>query len=79
MVFSTVGFPGVQIGTHVNDWNLDAEELRPIFAVGTYTQSRYKCIMGFCPSPFFEEWVDRETCSYLEGWTSISALLLNYC
>ncbi|KAL5006949.1 hypothetical protein ScPMuIL_015755 [Solemya velum] len=27
-----LGFPGVQIGSHVNDWNLDAEELRPIFA-----------------------------------------------
>ncbi|KAK3104951.1 hypothetical protein FSP39_013924 [Pinctada imbricata] len=26
------GFPGIQIGSHVNDWNLDAEELRPIFA-----------------------------------------------
>ncbi|WAQ95130.1 ACMSD-like protein [Mya arenaria] len=27
-----LGFPGVQIGSHVNDWNLDAEELRPVFA-----------------------------------------------
>lgn len=30
---SPVGFPGVQIGTHVNDWNLDAPDLRPVFAV----------------------------------------------
>ncbi|XP_060598032.1 2-amino-3-carboxymuconate-6-semialdehyde decarboxylase-like isoform X2 [Ruditapes philippinarum] len=27
-----LGFNGVQIGSHVNDWNLDAQELRPIFA-----------------------------------------------
>ncbi|XP_031562651.1 2-amino-3-carboxymuconate-6-semialdehyde decarboxylase-like [Actinia tenebrosa] len=27
-----LGFPGVQIGSHVNDWNLDAPELQPVFA-----------------------------------------------
>jgi len=27
-----LGFPGVQIGSHINEWNLDAPELRPIFA-----------------------------------------------
>ncbi|XP_028393876.1 2-amino-3-carboxymuconate-6-semialdehyde decarboxylase-like [Dendronephthya gigantea] len=27
-----LGFPGVQIGSHVNEWSLDAPELRPIFA-----------------------------------------------
>eukprot|EP00118_Oscarella_pearsei_P025101 m.307512 g.307512 ORF g.307512 m.307512 type:complete len:363 (+) comp42378_c0_seq1:125-1213(+) len=27
-----LGFPGIQIGSHVNDWNLDAPELQPIFA-----------------------------------------------
>lgn len=26
-----LGFPGVQIGSHINDWNLDAPELQPIF------------------------------------------------
>ena len=26
-----LGFAGVQIGTHVNDWNLDAAELFPVF------------------------------------------------
>ena len=26
-----LGLPGIQIGTHVNDWNLDAPELFPIF------------------------------------------------
>jgi aminocarboxymuconate-semialdehyde decarboxylase len=28
-----LGFPGVQIGSHVNDWNLDEPELQPVFAV----------------------------------------------
>ncbi|XP_074659056.1 2-amino-3-carboxymuconate-6-semialdehyde decarboxylase-like [Tubulanus polymorphus] len=27
-----LGFAGVQIGSHVNDWNLDAPELQPVFA-----------------------------------------------
>ncbi|KAK3588147.1 hypothetical protein CHS0354_012205 [Potamilus streckersoni] len=26
-----LGFVGVQIGSHINEWNLDASELRPIF------------------------------------------------
>lgn len=28
----TLNFPGFQIGSHVGDWNLDAPELRPVFA-----------------------------------------------
>lgn len=28
-----LGFPGVQIGSHINDWNLDAPELINFFAV----------------------------------------------
>ncbi|EDO34328.1 predicted protein [Nematostella vectensis] len=28
-----LGFPGIQIGSHVNEWNLDAPELQPIFAL----------------------------------------------
>ncbi|XP_076465480.1 2-amino-3-carboxymuconate-6-semialdehyde decarboxylase-like [Babylonia areolata] len=27
-----LGLPGVQIGSHINEWNLDAEELLPVFA-----------------------------------------------
>ncbi|KAI6661091.1 2-amino-3-carboxymuconate-6-semialdehyde decarboxylase-like [Oopsacas minuta] len=29
---STLKFPGFQIGSHVGEWNLDAPELRPVFA-----------------------------------------------
>lgn len=28
-----LGFSGVQIGSHVNNWNLDAPELQSVFAV----------------------------------------------
>lgn len=28
-----LGFVGIQIGSHINDWNLDAPELFPIFEV----------------------------------------------
>ncbi|XP_078614748.1 2-amino-3-carboxymuconate-6-semialdehyde decarboxylase-like [Branchiostoma floridae x Branchiostoma japonicum] len=34
-----LGFPGVQIGSHVNNWNLDAPELQPIFAAA----EEYNC------------------------------------
>ena len=30
-----LGFPGVQIGSHIKDWNLDAPELLTFFAVGS--------------------------------------------
>ena len=33
IVLHYAGFPGIQIGTHVNDWNLDDERLLPVFAV----------------------------------------------
>lgn len=28
-----LGFPGVQIGSHINTWDLNAPELYPIYAV----------------------------------------------
>ena len=31
-----VGFPGVEIGSHINEWNLNAPELFPIFQVITH-------------------------------------------
>lgn len=33
-----LGLPGVQIGSHVNQWNLDAEELLPVFAAAEQHQ-----------------------------------------
>lgn len=30
------GFVGVQIGSHINDWNLDAPELYPVWKVSEY-------------------------------------------
>jgi aminocarboxymuconate-semialdehyde decarboxylase len=31
-----LGFHGIEIGSHINDWNLDAPELHPIFAVNLW-------------------------------------------
>jgi len=33
-----LGLAGVQIGSHVNDWNLNREEIFPIFEVCLSTQ-----------------------------------------
>lgn len=30
-----LGFPGVQIGSHINKWNLNEQELFPVYAVST--------------------------------------------
>lgn len=32
-----LGFPGVQIGSHINNWDLNAPELYPIYAVRHYS------------------------------------------
>lgn len=32
-----LGFPGVQIGSHINNWDLNASELYPFYAVRLYT------------------------------------------
>ena len=31
-----LGFAGVQIGSHVNQWNLDAPQLQSVFAVSWF-------------------------------------------
>lgn len=28
-----LGFPGVQIGSHINEWKLNVQELFPVYAV----------------------------------------------
>lgn len=32
-----LGFPGVQIGSHINTWDLNAPELYPVYAVSQVT------------------------------------------
>lgn len=32
-----LGFPGVQIGSHINTWDLNAPELHPVYAVSRVT------------------------------------------
>ncbi|XP_071803463.1 2-amino-3-carboxymuconate-6-semialdehyde decarboxylase-like [Asterias amurensis] len=40
-----LGFPGVQIGSHINDWNLDAPELQQVFAAA----EEYDCAVFVHP------------------------------
>lgn len=35
-----LGFPGVQIGSHINTWDLNAPELYPVYAVSAFAFSR---------------------------------------
>ena len=42
-----LGFPGVQIGSHINDWNLDAPELLPFFQVSWSIVTH--CPTSHCP------------------------------
>lgn len=38
-----LGFPGVQIGSHINEWNMDAPELQCVFAV----RSESTCLVHY--------------------------------
>ena len=38
-----LGFPVVEIGSHINNWNLDGPELDPLFAVSNFY---YQCIVS---------------------------------
>lgn len=40
-----LGFPGVQIGSHINEWDLNAQELFPIYAV-SIQHSLSQCATG---------------------------------
>ena len=57
--FQELHFPGVMIGTHINEWNLDAEELQPIFKVKytrtPWTQDAIECLLlrEKCPNTEF--------------------------
>ena len=31
-----LGFPGVQIGSHINEWDLNVQELFPVYAVSRW-------------------------------------------
>lgn len=38
-----LGFPGVQIGSHINNWDLNAPELFPFYAVRHFMPHYFFC------------------------------------
>jgi len=59
-----LGFPGIQIGSHVNTWNLDAPELFPIFEVISF-------LFAYSPPhfPFLSLWILRPFPGMREAWS----------
>lgn len=47
-----LGFPGVQIGSHINNWDLNAPELLPFYAV-RHRPARTNTTSSNCSSPVF--------------------------
>lgn len=53
-----LGLPGVQIGSHINDWNLDAQELLPVFAAA----EQHNCCL------FIHPWDMEANCRMKKYW-----------
>lgn len=44
-----LGFPGVQIGSHINEWDLNTQELYPVYAVSMWRSlSQWRSRAGYC-------------------------------
>lgn len=43
-----LGFPGVQIGSHINEWDLNVQELFPVYAVSVPRSIRDLTAAGLC-------------------------------
>lgn len=50
-----LGFPGVQIGSHVNEWDLNVQELFPVYAVSVRHSIRGHGGAGHCAGCWREE------------------------
>lgn len=59
-----LGFPGVQIGSHINSWNLNAPELFPFYAVRSFHSYSLECVFlhAFPTASVPKLWDSRPTC-----------------
>ena len=70
-VIQELGFPGVQIGSHINDWNLDAPELISFFAVSL---SLCTCANTWNLSESYI-WRWKIFLAFIEGWPCLLLML----